>query len=161
MHPMLPHEFPARSRVRRSIAMIASLLLSGAVGCRATTGDQPAGPLTVREAWARAADSGATGAVYLTVVNTDTTAITISGVTTPVATTASIHETMNHEGMVHMTARQSLMIGRDSTVVMAPGGLHVMLESLQRALRAGDTLALTLTLADGRTVPVTATVRAP
>ena len=44
---------------------------------------------------------------------------------------------------------------------MAPGGLHLMLTGLNRALRAGDTVSLTLTLADGRTVPVSMPVRAP
>lgn len=119
------------------------------------------GPLAVRDAWARAADSGATGGAYLTLANTDTAAVTITGWTSPAAESTELHETMQHDGMAQMIARNNVGIARDSVFVMKPGGVHVMLVKLNRALMAGDTIRITLTLADGRSVVVTVPVRAP
>ena len=130
--------------------------------CRAVPADAPHdGPLVVRDAWVRSADSGATGGAYLTLANVDTSALTIVGMSTPVAASTELHETMQMTGMVHMMARPDFVLARDSVLTMAPGGLHLMLTGLNRALHAGDTVQLTLTLADGRSVPVAIPVRAP
>ncbi len=121
----------------------------------------PPEPLAVRDAWARAADSGATGGAYITLSNTDTSDVTITGWTSPAAELTELHETMEHDGMAHMMARTSVTIARDSAIVMKPGGVHVMLMKLTRALVAGDTIRITVTLADGRSVVVPVPVRAP
>ena len=130
--------------------------------CQSAPADvRPGGPLAVRDAWVRPADSGGTGGAYVTLANVDTTALTIVAMSTPVAASTELHETMQMSGMVHMMARPDFVLGRDSVLTMAPGGLHLMLTSLSRALHAGDTVQLTLTLADGRSVPIAVPVRAP
>jgi len=141
----------------------AVVLLLAVVAACASPSSRPAsgGPLVLRDAWARPADSGATSGAYLTIENVDSAARTITGLTTPDAATAELHQTMQHDGMAHMVAQPSLVIPRDSTLVMAPGGLHVMLNAVTRALRVGDTVRLTLTLDGGHTVPVAIPVRAP
>lgn len=119
------------------------------------------GPIVVDDAWARAADSGATGAMYLTLHNIDSVAVSIASLRTPVAVAAELHETLQHDGMVSMSERPTVTIARDSTLRMAPGGLHVMLIELKQALRALDSVHVTVELGDGRRFPVTAVVRAP
>jgi copper(I)-binding protein len=119
----------------------------------------PRGPLTTRNAWARPADSGATGGAYVTLTNTDTTAITVASWSTPLAASAEVHETMQMDGMSHMMPRTDLTLPRDRSLVMAPGGVHVMLTGITRALRTGDTIPLTVTLRDGRRVTVAVPVR--
>ena len=71
----------------------------------------------------RAADSGATGAAYLTLANGDTVDIAITGWSSSAAVAAELHETMQHQGMVHMSARPAIVIARDSTLTMIPGEL--------------------------------------
>ncbi len=130
--------------------------------------------LIASDAWARAADSGATGGAYVTLKNADSVSLTITGVSSDVSPSASIHETMDMEGMSHMMARPSITIERDSTLRMTAGGLHVMLHDLSRRLRTGDSLTLRFTVsrsggqfdstADGanmRVVPVVVHVRTP
>ncbi len=147
---------------------VAPLVLAAAItwsACNGAPADAPAsqstGPLAVRDAWVRAADSGATGGAYLTLANMDTMALTITGLSTTVSTRAELHETMQMGGMVHMMARPTVQLMRDSTLAMTPGGVHIMLPALTRALQVGDTVHLTLTLADGRSLPVAVPVRAP
>lgn len=138
----------------------AAIAVVGVAACGAA---KPAAsrPLTVRDAWARAADSGTTGAIYFAATNTDTVPVSITSLTSPDAVAAELHETMQMNSMAHMAPRSAILLAPDSTLTMAPGGLHVMLIELRRALRVGDSIAVTITLLDGRTVPVTAKVRAP
>ena len=144
------------------LTVVPAVALVAFAACdRARTTVAPVGPLTVVAAWARAADSGSTGGAYVTLTNTDSGDVSIGAFWSAVAPLAQLHETMPRDGMAHMIARPNLQIRRDSTLSMVPGGLHIMLMDLTRALRIGDTVHLTLTLTDGRTVPVAAPVRAP
>lgn len=117
--------------------------------------------LTVRDAWARIADSAATGGAYITLVNGNTTAVEIVGAASASADAVEIHETSHHDGMAKMSARPSITIAPGDSLVMAPGGLHVMLIGLHSALRAGDSVPLVVQLATGDLVPLTIPVRAP
>ncbi|WP_306521857.1 copper chaperone PCu(A)C [Gemmatimonas sp.] len=123
----------------------------------------PAAPQgrTITAAWARSADSGATGGAYLTIVNADSVAVELVGASSPVATSVEVHESMQHDGMSHMMPRASVSIGARDSLVMAPGGLHVMLNQLTRALTAGDSLPLSLRFSNGDSVLVNVPVRAP
>jgi periplasmic copper chaperone A len=148
-----------RALTTRGFAIAASMTV---LAC--STGDDTprrGEPMEIREAWARPADSGSTGGAYFSVTNRDTVSHDITGIVTVDAASAELHETMEHEGMTHMMARPSITIARDSTLVMKPGGLHVMLHALTRAVSAGDTIHLSLTLDDGHRVPVAVPVRAP
>jgi periplasmic copper chaperone A len=137
--------------------------LVGAVACTNTQRDLPSAdrPFRVVDAWARTADSGTTGGAYISVTNVDTVSVVITSVSSTDAQSAELHESMQHDGMVHMTARPLVQIVRDSTLSMVPGGVHVMLNGLTRALAQGDSLTVTFGLADGRQVPVRVGVRAP
>ena len=155
--PQIDFVVPTRLRCR------AVLVLLCGSACGERRAASPAiGPLTIVEAWARAADSGTTGGAYLTLSNTDSIPVTISAVSSDVTLTASIHETMDMDGMTHMMPRPSLVIDRDSSLHMVPGGVHVMLNDLTRALRVGDSVTLRLTLAGrGAALPVVVHVRSP
>jgi copper(I)-binding protein len=115
----------------------------------------------VTAAWARAADSGATGGAYLTIVNHDPVTVEVVSVATTLAASAEVHESMQHDGMSHMMPRTSVPIGARDSVVMTPGGLHVMLNQLTRTLAAGDSVPLTVRFSTGDSVLVRVPVRAP
>ena len=115
----------------------------------------------VTSSWARSADSGATGGAYLTIVNADSIAVELVGATSPVATSVEVHESMQHDGMSHMMPRATVPIGARDSLVMAPGGLHVMLHQLMRPLAPGDSVPLTLRFSAGDSVRVSVPVRAP
>jgi copper(I)-binding protein len=152
-----------RAQVGRLGVVTTTLLLACTPtdDTRAASDALRAGPLIVREAWARPADSGTTAGAYLTLKNDDTTAHVITTITSPDAAAAELHTTMQHDGMAHMMAQPTVTIPRDSTLVMAPGGLHVMLHATTRTLKAGDTLRLALTVDQNTLVPVAVVVRAP
>ena len=110
----------------------------------------------VDHAWARAtAASAKAGAIYLTLTDTGAPDRVI-GASTPVAATAEVHETINDNGVMRMRPVPALALETGTTVVLKPGGYHVMLMGLRQQLKPGDTFPVTLTFAQAP--PVTATV---
>jgi len=143
---------------RGRVVLCSAILVVVAAVCAPTA---PAGPVQVLDAWARPADSGATGGVYLVLKNTDTTTLHITSFETPVSTSAEAHETMMHGDMAAMDMRAELVIAQGATLTMKPGGTHLMLMHLTRPLTRRDTVPVTLRFSDGRTFVATAHVRTP
>jgi copper(I)-binding protein len=125
------------------------------------TAPYTAAKLTARDAWARPARKGATGAAYLTLDNVGALPIRIVGLSSPVARAVEAHETTQHDGMAHMRMLPALQVPARGRLQMRPGGLHLMLVELARPLAVGDAVPLTLRTADGATIALTARVRAP
>ncbi len=117
--------------------------------------------MVVGNAWARIADSGATSGAYLDVVNNDSLPLLLIGVSTDDAYAAEVHETMQHDGMAHMTPRAEITIAPGTALAMAPGGVHIMLVGVRRALAAGDSVRVRLRFGDSSAVTTSIPVKAP
>lgn len=81
-------------------------------------------------------------AAYLTLRNAGAAADTVLDFTSPQAGTIMAHRTITEGGASRMEMLDVLPVGAGETVTMAPGGLHLMLESVQGELKPGDTLAV-------------------
>ena len=129
-----------RSPVKRPLALAALLLSS----CSPAGGGDPA--LDVSEPWAREtiAGQGATAA-YLQITNSGTGPDRLVGVAAEEPIRASLHETRNSDGIARMRlVEDGLEIGAGETLVLEPGGAHIMLENLPAPVSAGDSISLTL-----------------
>lgn len=113
--------------------------------------------IEAHDPWARPAMQGENGAVYLLLHNHTTTDDELLSVTTDVAKSVSIHETMTMQGsdMTEMQPRDSVPVPADGEVEFKPGGLHIMLVNLTRDLKVGDQFDVTLTFKSGLTLKVT------
>ena len=116
--------------------------------------------LSAQDAWVRATPGVDVAAAYLTLHNGGTQPVVVSGVSSPAAAAAMIHESTLVNGQSTMRAHEPLRIGAGETVRFAPGGLHIMLHGLTHPLSPGDEVPLVLTLSNGATLAVTAHVRA-
>ena len=117
-----------------------------------------AGPISVEKAWVRPAAKGLpTSAAYFTIRNTGP-ADSLEGVSTP-AGRASLHMSMNHDGMMMMHGMSAVPVPAGGAVSFAPGGYHVMIEGLKAPLTAGQTTPLTLRFAKAGKIEVQAPVR--
>lgn len=121
----------------------------------------PAQTLSVRDAWARAADSGANTAIYFTLANGGPEADTLKDVSSGDAELTEIHISTQHSGMMRMSRVTELPVPADDSVSFRPLGAHVMLTRVLRPLAEGDTVTTTLTFGSGRTLSVRAGVRRP
>ena len=90
-------------------------------------------------------------AAYLTLNNPSQDNISITAVSSPQFANAEIHQSIERDGRVSMTELEVVNIGPGATVVMKPGGVHVMLFDPVEALKRGDCVELVLVGADGAT----------
>lgn len=118
--------------------------------------------IQIEQPWSRATPSGAkTAAVYMTIDNKSGTADRLVGATSNVADNLQIHEMKVENGVMHM--RQipgGLPIPAHGSVVLKPGGYHVMLIGLKKPLAAGEKFPLTLSFEKAGNMLVTVPVQA-
>ncbi len=119
----------------------------------------PAPPVTVTDAWVRVIPGASVAAAYMTLHNGGREPLKVIGVRSPLAKMAMIHETQLVNGVSSMRGHEPLTLPPGASVTLAPGGLHVMLHDLTRALAVGDEVPLELSLEGGARVAVKARVR--
>jgi len=119
--------------------------------------------VTATDAWVRGTVPAQTTTGAFVVLESSEEARLV-GVATPAAKNAEIHASELVGGVMHMHALDALALPAGRRVELKPGGHHIMLLGLTRALAAGDEVPLTLTIEDrqGRRsrVEVRARVRA-
>jgi len=99
----------------------------------------------VENAWLRLPPPGApTAAIYLTIRNRGDGADSLTDLATSVAEHASLHRSIEENGMTGMRPVERLEIPAHGEVRLEPGGYHIMLERLSGELGEGDSVTLTL-----------------
>jgi copper(I)-binding protein len=138
--------------------LLTSAALCVALLCQVPPASADQNGIAVTDAWSRAAMAGRTGVVYLTI--TDTGAPDrLTGASTPIATTATVHESFDDHGVMKMRPVAAVPVQPGKPVMLAPGGYHIMLEGLKQPLQPGQTFPVTLTFANAGQVMTTATVQ--
>ena len=118
--------------------LLTFLLIAGPAGAAASG-------IEVEKAWARATPSaGATGIVYLTLINTGPAADRLIGVSTPLAAAAGLHIMVMEGTVMQMHHLDALDVKPGESVTFKPSGLHIMLTQVKQALKPGDRFPLTL-----------------
>jgi copper(I)-binding protein len=116
--------------------------------------------VVVRDAWVREAPPGAPVlAAYFTLENPGSKADKLVAVHCPDFAKTEIHATEIRNGVARMIALDALPIPPHATVMLAPGGYHLMLHSPRRELSAGMHVNLELRFDSGTRLPVDAPVR--
>ncbi len=98
----------------------------------------------------RPAEQGASSAVYFTMRNAGAEPLVIYGIEIDVAGDASIHQSMDHNGMASMVKQDSVIVPSNGSVTFAERGLHIMAGNLHTALRVGDTVVARLLIRPAR-----------
>jgi copper(I)-binding protein len=113
----------------------------------------------VEAPWIREAPPASTVlAAYMVLRNTGDTARTITGIDSPDFRGGQIHRTVVEDGVAKMLPVEQLTVPAAGSVVLEPGGLHLMLFDPQRPLREGDSVILIIHDSDGDSVTVHAPV---
>lgn len=121
-------------------------LLACVVGGRQPTA-AAAAEIRIAEAWARAGISGGNSAIYMRIQNSGPDTDHLLGAATDVAEKVELHETLMQEGVMRMRPAEAIAVPAHGEAMLEPGGWHVMLIGLRRALRAGERLRLQLRFA--------------
>ena len=116
--------------------------------------------LQVQDAWLRLPPPGAqVAAVYARLHNPGQTAVRIVGVRTDIAARAMLHVMRMEGGKMYMEAHREWVLAAGASLTLAPGGRHIMLMGLRKALAPGQRVQIQLELGDGRLVTFDALVR--
>jgi periplasmic copper chaperone A len=138
-----------------SVVMLAALALAACGGSGGTTGG-----MMVSDAWARSSPMlERAGAAYLVIQNNGAAEDRLLSVESDVARTIELHETKEMNGMMQMSPVPNILVPAGGKAELKPGGFHVMLIGLNRELKAGDKIQLTLNFEKAGKIPVTAEVR--
>jgi copper(I)-binding protein len=120
----------------------------------------PVQAVEVSDGWMRALPPGQpTAAAYLTLTNPDAAAVRLVAARSEAAERVEIHRSSQVEGMWRMREIEGLDIPAGGTVILAPGGTHLMLMGLTRPLREGETLSIVLEFDGGKTLPASVVVK--
>ena len=138
--------------MRACLFLIFSLILLG-MGCS----DRDIPSVTIKNAWVRESIPPQKMTAAYLVIHNEGMATALISAFTPVAEVAEIHVMTTDGNIMRMKKIERLPIPEDGSATLQPGGNHLMLIGLRRDLAPGDSIALTLTFANG----YTQTLRAP
>ena len=126
--------------------LLAFLLLAvTAVAAPALAHEYKLGDLVIDQPWARASAGNAkSGAAYLAIANHGSGPDRLIGASSP-AGQAELHNNVSEDGIMKMRPVEAVDLAPGETVVLEPGGLHLMLMGLAEPLVEGKTFPLTLT----------------
>ena len=138
--------------------LLAAALLAMLAGPAATAQDAS---IRLEHPWVRrapaVADSRTAG--YVTIVNRGPTRDALLSATADVARSVELHETRSMSGMMMMEPVRKVDVAAGARVELKPGGYHLMLIGLTRALTPGESVTLTLQFEQAGAVTVRAEVR--
>lgn len=148
---------PARLAALAAIAAL-SLAACASDSDTETSADAAAsGQITITDPWVKAAESGMTAA-FGTLVNGTDEAVTLVAAETPASSQTQLHETLaDASGGMSMSEKEGgFEIAAGESLVLEPGGNHIMLMDVAEPIEAGDEVEFTLTFADDSTFEFTA-----
>lgn len=129
--------------MRRLITLLALALMTNQAA-------QAAGRLEVSGAWIRTAPPGAMMlAGYATLRNSGDAPLTVTGADSEAFGDVSLHESVEVDGVARMKALGPVEIAPGASVVLAPGGKHLMLMRPKRALASGESIKIHIATASG------------
>jgi Uncharacterized protein conserved in bacteria len=118
------------------------------------------GFIDIADIWARPGVKRGNSAVYMVIRNNDTLPDTLYNVTSDIAKKVEIHMTMKHEdGKMSMHKVDYIVIPPNGEFKLEPGGYHIMLINLNKPLRGGSKIELSLYFSRAGKIDITAEVK--
>ena len=141
---------------------LALALLALSFAAPAWAQDYRLGALVIEDPWSRATAPGVpVGVGYLVIRNTGEKDDRLVGAQAAIAGRVMLHRSVEEEGMTRMEHQGSgIAVPAGATVALEPGGYHLMLMQLERALEKGEQVPLTLRFEHAGTIGIELEVRA-
>lgn len=106
--------------------------------------------LKVSDAWIKHLPASVpVRAGYLTLYNPSSRPVVIESVHSEAFASIEIHATLEQDGLMQMQHLPRLTVDANSSVQLAPGGLHLMMMGPVAAFAPGDLIAITIKFVDG------------
>lgn len=144
--------------VKKFFAALGAVLFiaTSLSGCASSPGQDIS--IEINDGWVRATEkSGADemSAAFAEITNNGTADVTLVSASTDAAMMTQIHEVVMVDGKMTMREKDGgILIPAGETVILEPGGLHLMLMGLNQALLEGDDIDLSLGFDVGGSEPM-------
>ena len=139
---------------------LPSLLLL--LGLLAAPVSSHAQDLVIEDAWARASIGAAqTGAIFMTLRNPAGQPQKVIAAKSRIAQRAELHEHQMDGSVMRMREVDALEVPPGGSLMLQPGGYHIMLFGLKQPLREGGSFGFTLILEGGQRLTATGKVMPP
>ena len=136
------------------------IVLLLASGCAPRDGSiARAGDLEIHHAFVFAPPTTSEAAGYFTVVNHGSAPDTLVAISSPIARSAMIYQQVPDGGMVRMEHVEVAIVPARDSLVLAPGGTHVMFMNLDHLPQPGGSLDVRLVFSRAGNVTMTMPVR--
>ena len=150
------HAHSAPRLIGYAVLPIALLLVG--IGY-ATAHEHTSKSVTVAHPWARATPGGAkVGGAYLEIKAAAGRGDRLIAAKSPVAGAAELHNHIMENGFARMRRVDAIAVPAGTSVILKPGGYHLMLADLKAPLKEGNLLKLTLVFEKAGEIEVDATV---
>lgn len=138
--------------------LIAALLAFGLTST-AFAGDAKLGDISIKDAFARATAGKAKVGISFMMIKNEGTADKLVGVSAPVSKTAELHTHIMDGDIMRMREIEGgIEVPAGGSVMLKPGGDHVMLMGLTQQLKKGESFPLEMTFEKAGKVTVTVDV---
>lgn len=117
-------------------------------------------PVVAHEAWMREPmPNRAESAIFVVLENTSAQPRSLVSAATSIAERTELHNMVMDGSMMKMTPVPAIELKAGAKTELRPGSYHIMLFGLKERPAAGASVPVTLTLDNGQTLSVSATVR--
>ena len=142
----------------KHLALLVSLPLGLLLAACSVVGG---GSLVVEETWGRPSPkSAANAAFYMVIDNSGREDDTLTAASLDICGRTELHlSTIDDDGVMSMQQVGQIDVEAGESVVLEPGGLHVMCIDRQLELNPGDRIPMTLSFANAGEIAVEAEIR--
>ena len=135
-------------------------VLVAAIALMATACGGSSGGVDVQDPWGRPSPAAADNAAFYMELIGGSETDTLTAASSGACTMTEIHETSMTDGQMSMAlVPGGLEVPANSTVILEPGGYHVMCIGVTEPFEAGDTVEVELEFSSGEKVTVGAAIR--
>ena len=122
----------------------AGLILALFISCssdREPANQSLSGEMEIKKSWMRSAEANTNSAGYLSIINGTAETDTLLSVSTDAFEAAEVHESYEtDDGLIGMRPAKNMSIASGDSLVLKPGGMHIMLMNAQNKLTESDSV---------------------
>lgn len=116
--------------------------------------------IVIEDPWVRAVPPTAKNtALFMVIKNVGDDPDALIGVKTDISKMVSIHKTVNQNGVMKMVHVDKLSVPAGGSVVLKPGGYHIMVMGLKKDIKAGENVKFTLIFEKSGEITIKAPVK--
>jgi hypothetical protein len=138
---------------------LSGLAASAALAISTAVVAGPASSVKAEHGWVRWLPANLPAAGYVTLRNDSDKPVKLVGAKSPDYGMAMLHRSMRKNGSDSMEKVDAIAVPAHGSVVLSPGGFHLMLMGAQHPIKPGEAVRVSLRFDDGETLQATWPVR--